>query len=360
MNLLKKKKILEDLRKREYFKVIVGASVYDTELIYKLSFVYTMAGASAIDISPLTSSIKAAKKGINLALKMVSQLGIETYNYEPAIVTSIGQMEDMHFLKASINEDTCQKCGSCAKICPDGCIIIENLHIDESLCRGCGWCVQTCKSKAISLKPSQNEDIPIILEKCIRSGADFVELHLSGVNEEVFRETLSCAKKIVSDDDLLSVVLGSGVMSPVEIVNRAKIITTFHPKSKTIIQADGAPMSNTDIPALDIANFLLYNDELNGMWIQVSGGVNKYTRIKADFLGLKINGTGLGISSLKAVRDEISRSDFFDNPRLIKKAVETANELIKSCRLQNDNINFSSKYINNDYIKWGSSFSKTQ
>jgi len=357
MDVSKKQKVLEDLTKQEYFKVIVGGAVNDTELIEKLSFIYTMAGASAIDISPLTSSIKAAKKGIELALNMVHELEIETYNYEPAIVTSIGQSKDMHFLKASINESVCKKCSDCAKSCPDGCIT-EDIRIKESLCRGCGWCVETCKAKAISLRFTQNEDIPLIIKKCIDAGADFIELHLSGATKQVFNNILSSAKKIISDDELLSIVLGSGVMSPLDIVERAKQIKEFHPKSNTIIQADGAPMSNTDIPALDVANFLLYNDDLKGMWIQVSGGVDRFTRIRADFLGLKINGTGLGISSLEAVRDEINRSDFFNNPLIIKKAVKKANDLIKSCRSQNNHINFSEKCTTDNCRKWGSSFNK--
>lgn len=58
-----------------------------------------------------------------------------------------------------INDNTCTKCGKCAKACPIGAIEMvtdengaKTMKINEEICLGCGVCVRNCSKNSILLK----------------------------------------------------------------------------------------------------------------------------------------------------------------------------------------------------------------
>jgi NADH:ubiquinone oxidoreductase subunit F (NADH-binding)/(2Fe-2S) ferredoxin/NAD-dependent dihydropyrimidine dehydrogenase PreA subunit len=58
-------------------------------------------------------------------------------------------------LQYTINQDTCKKCGICAKNCPVTAIdgkVKEHFEIDQSKCIKCGTCMEKCPFKAIYKK----------------------------------------------------------------------------------------------------------------------------------------------------------------------------------------------------------------
>ncbi|MCP3923050.1 MAG: 4Fe-4S dicluster domain-containing protein [Desulfobacterales bacterium] len=78
--------------------------------------------------------------------------GISKFGYPDSVVSS-GFMSE-------INNDLCNGCGKCAKICPVNAIaLIDNKHVankktaklDTSICLGCGICIGVCKSKSLKL-----------------------------------------------------------------------------------------------------------------------------------------------------------------------------------------------------------------
>ena len=51
----------------------------------------------------------------------------------------------------TVNADDCVGCGSCAEICPQGAITIDQIAvIDADKCVECGACVDECPVSAIS------------------------------------------------------------------------------------------------------------------------------------------------------------------------------------------------------------------
>ncbi|KUG21060.1 MAG: 4Fe-4S binding protein [Methanomicrobiaceae archaeon] len=50
--------------------------------------------------------------------------------------------------------EECTKCGLCATVCPEGCVIEteEGTFIpDYDYCKGCGLCAEECPAKAIEM-----------------------------------------------------------------------------------------------------------------------------------------------------------------------------------------------------------------
>nr|MDO8086094.1 4Fe-4S binding protein [Candidatus Sigynarchaeum springense] len=64
---------------------------------------------------------------------------------------------------SNVNEDTCVGCGTCAKRCPMGAIVVKDkkAHVKLARCIGCGVCVPTCKPGAIQLVKKAKEIKPV-------------------------------------------------------------------------------------------------------------------------------------------------------------------------------------------------------
>ena len=51
----------------------------------------------------------------------------------------------------------CNKCGTCALICPEVCITLsgEFYSVDYDFCKGCGLCAEECPKDAITMKKEE-------------------------------------------------------------------------------------------------------------------------------------------------------------------------------------------------------------
>lgn len=63
--------------------------------------------------------------------------------------------------KPIVDYNKCVGCGTCAKICPEGCIRIKKIknklqaNINYDYCKGCGLCAVECPVEAIIIKKSK-------------------------------------------------------------------------------------------------------------------------------------------------------------------------------------------------------------
>ncbi len=56
--------------------------------------------------------------------------------------------------KPRFSHEKCTKCGQCAMICPEGCVVEtdeEFFEPDEVYCKGCGLCAEECPAEAIEM-----------------------------------------------------------------------------------------------------------------------------------------------------------------------------------------------------------------
>ncbi len=315
------------LDEQNYFKVIIGASVQDVNIIMDESFVYALAGASAIDINASPESVQAAQRGIKLAQNMAFELGIDM-DVPPAIFVSVAKPGDPHTLKSHIDLDKCVGCLKCVEVCPNGCISEERI-IDSVACRGCGWCAAACTADAIAMAGTASKDYRTVIACCFKTGADFVELHLSDATVEEIRQILHNLADLIPQEMFCSVCIGSGLASPKTILEQCQAIYELH-GPRTIIQADGLPMNSfrTSLQALATADVILRSGI--PVYVQISGGVTEITPQLARILDVPINGVGVGIHALKIIKEFIDTPDFYDSHDLIHQAVARAKELVNS------------------------------
>ena len=371
-----KKKLIEN----KCFKVICGAGNEDKEEVKKISFIYSLAGATLLDVSANPEVVRASLEGINLANEFNSKYNIGVQN-KPYIVVSVGMPGDHHVRKSYIDPQTCIGCKICIPVCPTKAIpenFVENLDyfkqlggnfneqnqdkeiVVKDLCIGCGKCSAICpKDNIISYRHPKNE-LKKLLPECIDAGAESIELH-AGVSEDNL--TLDEWEIIMQSNpnQFNSVCLDRLNLSNFFLTNRIEKIKNIS-KDKLIIQADGIPMSggendyNTTLQAIACADVInkKFNMRKNikeksitggkasisskkvyrtsghklGIFILVSGGTNQKTKKLADLTNVRVNGVSIGTYARDIIHQDIKQDNFLNDKNLIISSYKTAKKLV--------------------------------
>ena len=371
-----KKKLIEN----KCFKVICGAGNEDLEEVKKISFVYTLAGATLLDVSANPEVVAASADGIHLANEFNKKHNIG-YKNKPFIVVSVGMPGDHHVRKSYIDPNTCIGCKVCIPVCPTKAIpenFVENLEyfkklggkfneenkdkdiVIKDLCIGCGKCSAICpKDEIISYRHPKNE-LEKLLPQCLQAGAESIELH-AGVAEDNLTLDEWMIINESNPNQFNSVCLDRLNLSNFLLENRIEKIKKIS-KDKLIIQADGIPMSggennfNTTLQAIACADIVnkKFNMKKNikekslsggkagvsskkiyrsnghklGLYVLVSGGTNEKTKELADLTNVRVNGVSIGTYARDIIYKNIKNKDFFKKKDLIISAFKTAKKLI--------------------------------
>lgn len=309
-----------------FFKVICGAGNEDAEEVYKLSLVYTLAGAAAIDLSATVEVVRAAARAVCDAERLAPEFGIAERAY-PFLTVSVGMPGDPHVRKARILTKDCTACNACIPVCPADAIP-ASLEIIQTRCIGCGACSIACQDDAIEYVHKQIE-IESALRECVAAGAENLELHAAlGEHEQTLAEWHTVVNAV--PQGFVSVCVDRGYLSNVELQRRLTGMLRLAP-GRMIVQADGIPMSggkddfNTTLQAVATADIVA--KMRLPVHILVSGGTNSKSAELARTCGIPCAGISIGTYARHLVYEFINDSSF---PRrdLLGEAVRRAARLV--------------------------------
>ena len=368
------------LQHQNCFKMICGAGNEDKAQVKKLAFVYTLAGATILDVSANPEVVKSASEGIDLAFSYADKLNVELKT-RPFIMVSIGMPGDHHVRKSYIDPMTCIGCSLCIPVCPTDAIpkdFILKLDMfkdlggtfeseDQSkeivvkdLCIGCGKCSNICPKKEVISYRHNARELMILLPKCMEAGAELFELHAAVGEDDITMEEWELVNKI-NPNNYNSMCLDRLNLGNLRLEHRiaeAKKVGG----DRVIIQADGYPMSggendyNTTLQAISCADVInkkfnmrinkkremdrlgkqkisskkVYKpiDEKDNVPILLSGGTNSLSKELADKVDVRINGVAIGTFARDLIEEFIVVDDFYDNHEKIKSAYTLAKNLV--------------------------------
>ena len=331
-------KIKNILDRKEFFKFICGASNENLVEIRRSTTVYTLAGATAIDVSANVEAINAAQDGIAIA-KNIAVMYNRSIPFTPIIIVSVNAGDDLHFRKAVINPAICKLCGICLEICNQNAIR-ENLNTCEFYvltrwCIGCGGCIKRCPILGAITFVNPSYSLPSVLSRCIEAGAEAIELHAS-IQDDL--AVINSWKTIVSYPSILrvSLCLDRSLLSEEQFITR---INECHciAGDRMVVQADGNPISgdeddyHTTLQAIATADIVFKNKI--SIPIIASGGTNSRTKEFADLCGVPINGIAVGSYARKIIRHYITSNKFDEDMDFVMQAVAIAEKLVKEVKL---------------------------
>lgn len=342
---------------QKYFKLICGAGNEDLEEVRRLSMIYTLAGATGLDISATPSVVKACMEGIDRAYDISVELEKEI-KIRPFIMVSVGMPGDHHVRKSYIDPDLCIKCGLCvAPVCPTDAIEWGGPKtiavVNQSKCIGCGDCSAICPRSDIISYMHNEKGLEEVLPECIELGAENIELHAAVAEDEVIMKEWEIVNK-ANPSNYNSMCLDRLHLGNFGLENRIKQAKKFSGE-KLIIQADGYPMSggeddyNTTLQAVATADVInkAFNMELNKrkkkilykkrreVTITTSGGTNSLTLNLANQSGVNIQGVCIGTFARNIVYKNIKEIYSYDDSKFWK---DTEN-IKEACRISENLIN---------------------
>lgn len=368
------------LHEQRCFKAICGAGNENVTQVKKLAFVYTLAGASILDVSANIDVVKSAKQGIDLAYEYAKTINVLIKN-KPYIMVSVGMPGDHHVRKSYIDPNKCIGCTLCIPVCPTDAIphdFVDKLSLFQDLkgsleledqtkeivikdlCIGCGKCSNICPKPDIISYRHNSKQLETILPKCIEAGAELFELHSAVGEDDVAIKEWQLINKI-NPMNYNSICLDRLNMGNLKLEHRIEQIQKIS-HDRLIVQADGVPMSggendyNTTLQAIACADIVnkkfnmkinkkreldslgnekisskkIYNpiNHKDNIPILLSGGTNALSRELSIKTNVRVNGIAIGTYARDIIEGFINRNDYFENENVMFDSFILAKNLV--------------------------------
>ena len=291
------------------FKLVLGLGNNSLQEIEGLCEIYALAGANIFDLSPDVNSLLAAQNGVKRA-------GLDPCDFKYCI--SFGVKGDKHIKKAQINTKKCSACRNCAEVCPQEAIEVPKVAIER--CIGCLKCADVCVFEAIDFFDFETDIVKTAAEFKAIGAPDLVELHISSFDkEQIFK---AWDEILANFDCRKSICIDRSKYGNIELLKLVRALISKNPE-KTIIQADGVPMSGSK-GALSTLQALAHAQLYQNLdaHIFISGGTNEETGRLAREFGLRYEGITIGSYARSAVKN-LSREE----------KIKTAKKIVKSAIL---------------------------
>ena len=291
--------VTTQLKRRSFFKLIMGGSFSALEDMTPLLQAYTLAGVDMIDVSADWQVVSHTMTVMNDLIATHPSLR------RPLLMASFPLDDDPHFRKITLNRPDCIDCGVCIDVCPTDVFDWDtqyHLAVESPRCYGCGRCVPACPTDALGLEGfSEHLDRLRVLSS---PDIDAIEIH-SQHADPLMVDTLWDELGPLLATKWIAVCFRPqqhSLAQSLAFIEAWQTRVTY----PLIVQVDGEPMSGSvqdtaSLPALKAAQALApYLNE--SIYLTISGGINPMT---ANYLKQpefqRIQGVGMGTMARKAV-----------------------------------------------------------
>jgi ferredoxin len=332
------------LDRSKFFKLVCGAGNENAEEVKRLTVLYTLAGAKGMDVSANVDVVKSCMEGIDYAFDIAKKFHAKL-STRPFITVSIGMPGDHHVRKAQIHSGICIKCRQCISVCPTSAISAD-LLIKREKCIGCGHCSAICPKDGAITFVHNEKALHDILPKCMKAGAEQIELHAAVPDEGSILDEWKLVNEI-NKNNHVSMCLDRLHLSNFALEERVKKAKKIAGE-RLVIQADGYPMSggkndfNTTLQAIATADVInkKFNMEIDRKTktlvykakrevnILLSGGTNFLTSILAKQTNVSFQGVSLGTFARQLAKGPLNVNNFYNDIGAIKQGYLTAKKLV--------------------------------
>ena len=136
---------------------------------------------------------------------------------------------------------------------------------------------------------------------------------------------------------MLSICVSRGKLGDEGLIERIKKMISGRDPYKTIIQADGFPMSGGDddykTTLQAVATAEIVQNANMPVYLMLSGGTNSKTTELARMCGINYHAVAVGSYARKIVKRYIERADFWSNQNVVEDALDIVKPLVDSVML---------------------------